>query len=290
MDIPRRDSPSKMKAYEDAVAAVRTALATKLEVSESTILQADLPTFFREHIYYAVIPTLYGDARTMKEVLPEEAITMYRQTFAAEALMDSPAYLFQSKEYRHCWRAQRVAQEGGIVLMPKQCGDAALVAAYAMEKCGYTFRRQNWYSSILSSAEQSYKYWYPRMDMAFWVMYGSWSMCEGCGRLFFNDQYFRQEVYDNQVTAVSPDLLSASRKRVPDDPAEYAPGKIGSSSQWWYLPRMYHPQCQCGAVLRAVPTYCLTILGKHSVVCCGARRMPVRSPLSQREPCITCLA
>ena len=132
--LPRRDSPSKTKAYEDAIAAVRTALATKLEVSESTILQTELLTFYREHIHYAVIPTLYGDARTMKEVLPEEAITMYRQTFAGEALMDSPSYLFQSKEYRHCWRAQRVAQEGGIVLMPKQCSDAALVAAYAMEK------------------------------------------------------------------------------------------------------------------------------------------------------------
>ena len=115
-----------------------------------------------------------------------------------------------------------------------------------MEKCSQTFLRQNWYMSCLPSADQSYRYWYPRIDWAFWVMYGSWSICDACGSLFFNDQYFRQEVYDNQATSAAPDLLSLSRSRVPDNPLEYAPGKIGCSSRWWYLPRMYRPVCHCG--------------------------------------------
>ena len=157
------------------------ALAGNLRTTDDQLCTKDdgLACIFSKHIHYENIPTLYPEARIMKEVLPEEAVTLCRQTFAGETLTDSTPFLFQCKEYRACWRAQRVAQEGGIVLMPKQCGDAALVAAYAMEKCSQSFLRHNWYSSILSSAEQSHKYWYPRVDWAFWVMYGSWSVCGG---------------------------------------------------------------------------------------------------------------
>ena len=244
--IPHKTITNKTKAYQLALENIRTGLAATLEVSEHSIEIPTLMAFYAENLNYARIPSLYPAAHILKEVLPEDAITLYRKTFVGEELGDTNVYLFQSKKYRGGWRAQRVAQEGGIILLPRQCGDAALVAAYAMEKCSLTFLRQNWYMSCLTSADQSHRYWYPRIDWAFWVMYGSWSICEDCGRLFFNDQYFRQEVYDNQATSAAPDLLSLSRTRVPDDPIAYAPGKIGCSSRWWYLPRMYRPVSHCG--------------------------------------------
>ena len=117
--MPKKDTPKKTKAYELALQNIRTGLAAKLEVSEHSIEISTLMTFYAENLNYARIPSLHPEARTLKEVLPEEAITSYRKTFAGEDLGDSPAYLFQTKEYRGGWRAQRVAEEGGIILLPR---------------------------------------------------------------------------------------------------------------------------------------------------------------------------
>ena len=171
--IPRKCNPTKTKAYWRALEHIGAGLAGILEVSEHSIEMATLKAFYAENFHYARIPSVYPEARVLKELLPEEAITLYRKTFVGEDLGDTNAYLFQSKEYRGGWRAQRLAQEGGVILLPRQCGDAALVAAYAMEKCSQTFLCNNWYMSFLMSADQSYRYWYPNIDWAFWVIYGS---------------------------------------------------------------------------------------------------------------------
>ncbi len=79
-------------------------------------------------------------------------------------------------------------------------------------------------------------------------MYGSWSLCQACGSYFFNDKYFSEAVYQDQVTSTTPDLLAAHRRGVPDDPVCHAPGEVGVSSRWWYLPGMYSPsvdRCHC---------------------------------------------
>ena len=139
--MPRKRLTNKTKAYQLALESIRTGLAATLEVSEHSIEIPTLMAFYAENLNYARIPSLYPAARILKEVLPEDAITLYRKTFEGEELGDTNVYLFQSKEYRGGWRARRVAEEGGIILLPRQCGDAALVAAYAMEKCSQAFLR-----------------------------------------------------------------------------------------------------------------------------------------------------
>ena len=105
--IPRKQNPNKTKAYWRALEHIRTGLAGILEVSEHSIELPTLTAFYAENLYYARIPSLYPGARVLKEVLPEAAITSYRKTFVGEDLEDSTAYLFNTKEYRGGWRAQR---------------------------------------------------------------------------------------------------------------------------------------------------------------------------------------
>ena len=76
-------------------------------------------------------------------------------------------------------------------------------------------------------------------------MYGSWSSCPHCRSLFFNDQYFKESVYQLRATASTPDLLSAMRRQLPYDPIEHSYGNVGDSSRWWYLPGMYQPLMHC---------------------------------------------
>jgi hypothetical protein len=80
-------------------------------------------------------------------------------------------------------------------------------------------------------------------------MYGSWSVCPCCGSWSFNDEYFRQSVYQNQRTSTQPDLLAAYRRQVPSAPMEHAYGEIGVSSSWWYLPGMYSPSKKCSCTM-----------------------------------------
>ena len=130
--------------------------------------------------------------------------------------------------------------------MRTKYGDAALVAAYSMLKCGQLFGHQHWEGSRLTPVQRQLSNKYPQQDFKFWVRYGSWSLCPHCGSVSFNDKYFREAVYQNQQTSSTPDFLSVSRRTMPQDPMEHAYGAVGESSRWWYLPGMYHPISHCG--------------------------------------------
>jgi len=80
------------------------------------------------------------------------------------------------------------------------------------------------------------------------VFYGSWSLCQSCGSLDFNDTYFSHRLYEMKETSHSPEALAAHRRIVPHDPVVHGPGEVGVSSRWWYLPGMYKPvvsKCHC---------------------------------------------
>ena len=57
----------------------------------------------------------------------------------------------------------------------------------------------------------------------------------------------------DQATSDKPDLAAAYRRRVPSDPMEHGPGKVGISSRWWYLPGMYKPVAHCGRCTKPPP-------------------------------------
>ena len=63
-------------------------------------------------------------------------------------------------------------------------------------------------------------------------------MCRYSSFLFFSIQ--------DQDSSDKPDFAAAYRRRVPSDPMEHGPGKVGISSRWWYLPGMYKPVAHCG--------------------------------------------
>ena len=151
-----------------------------------------------------------------------------------------------------------MAEAAGYIAVPRACGDAALVAAYAMHKCQELYQYHCMHGSRLSPTQRKYCNTYPKVDFRFWVMYGSWSSCPNCRSLFFNDQYFKESVYQLRATSSSPDLMSAMRRQLPYDPSEHSYGNVGDSSRWWYHPGMYQPVMHCRrctkpAKLGAVP-------------------------------------
>ena len=111
-----------------------------------------------------------------------------------------------------------MAEVAGYIAVPRACGDAALVAAYAMHECRELYQYQCMNGSRLSLTQREYCNMYPKVDFRFWVMYGSWSSCPHCRSLFFDDQYFKESVYQLRATVSTPDLLSAMRRQLPYDP------------------------------------------------------------------------
>ena len=135
----------------------------------------------------------------------------------------------------------------GYVVWPLDCAEAALTAAYATIKCAELYGQQCWFGSHLGAEQIGAQPKYPAVDFQFWTRYGSWSQCPSCGVFTFNDQYFRDHVYQHQATSQKPCLISVHRMRAPSDPAVHSYGEVGVSSRWWYLAPMYKPSSTCGA-------------------------------------------
>ena len=133
------------------------------------------------------------------------------------------------------------------MVWPLDCAKAAFTAAYAMLKCAELYGQQCWHGSQLSRDQIGAQPKYPAVDFQFWVRYGSWSRCSFCGSFWFNDQYFRDHVYQQQGTSQKPCPLSVNRMRAPSDPVVHSYGEVGVSSRWWYLAPMYKPSSTCGA-------------------------------------------
>ena len=100
--------------------------------------------------------------------------------------------------------------------------------------------------SLLKPLQRVWSDAFPKQDFAFWVKYGSWSFCPSCRSFFFNDKYFKERIYLNTATSMSPEAMAAHRRSTPDDPVEHVSGSVGVSNRWWYLPGMYRPQQECG--------------------------------------------
>ena len=190
---------------------------------------------------------MYPDAIVIRDAVPKRLVDAYAETIPSDpkSLPDS-ASVFMRKDYWSTWRAGTVARDSGIIAWPRASADACLVAAYVVAKCREVFLSQSWAGSRLTTMQREYPVRYPLQDFQFWVKYGSWSCCGSCGSYHFNDQYFREVVYQNTQNRSVPDLLSAARRTLPDDPVEHAPGVVGQSSRWWYLTGMFHPVADCG--------------------------------------------
>jgi len=62
-----------------------------------------------------------------------------------------------------------VAEVAGYIAFPRACGDAALVAAYAMQKCRELYQQQCFLGYRLSLVQREYCNAYPKVDFRFWV-------------------------------------------------------------------------------------------------------------------------
>lgn len=115
---------------------VRAMLCRSMEVAEELIPLKIFDDFFRKHEEYARLPRKYPEACILKDTLPIDLINAYRRTFVVgEVLPGVASKMLEPKEYRGSWRAFQVAEEFAYIDVPRACGDAALVAAYAMHKC-----------------------------------------------------------------------------------------------------------------------------------------------------------
>ena len=139
-----------------------------------------------------------------------------------------------------------MAGTSGTVVWPLACHEAALTIAYAKLKCEELYGHQCWLGSVLSLGQIAADAKYPTVDFQAWARYGSWSHCSFCGSLSFNDQYFRDYVYQQQATSENAGMVSVHRMAIPSDPVVHSHGEIGVSSRWWYLAAMYKPSSTCG--------------------------------------------
>ena len=188
----------------------------------------------------------YPDAAVFTDACPENVVNAYRQTFRGTVLVDGASTLCRRKVKDVHETHLQVARVHSIVVMPLQSAEACMVAAFTMEKCEHIFKFQSFEFSQLTPLQRIWRNKYPKMDFDFWVKYGSWSFCGSCRSFFFNDKYFKEQVYLNTGTSVTPEAMAAYRRSAPDDPVEHCSGSVGISSRWWYLPGMYRPQQQCG--------------------------------------------
>ena len=122
---------------------------------------------------------------------------------------------------------------------------AVLTAAYAMLKCASVYAALCWSGSALRQQQIIAEQRYPTIDFQFWVRYGSWSQCPHCASFSFNDQYFRDHLYQRRATTEKFCPAEVYRDRVPSDPLVHADGHVGISSRWWYLAPMYKPVNVC---------------------------------------------
>ena len=144
-----------------------------------------------------------------------------------------------------------------------------------MLKAAELYGQQCWHGSRLAPEQIGAPAKYPVVDYEFWVRYGSWSHCPACGVFFFNDQYFRGHVYQQQATSQKPCLLSVNRMRAPSDPAVHSYGEVGVSSRWWYLAPMYKPSSTCGACTPADAELVPQLLPVRHRSKCAPRYAPV---------------
>ena len=92
----------------------------------------------------------------MKDSLPWHVVDAYRKTFTRQKLPDSGFANMQSREYHASWRAGKVAEDAGYIALPRACGDAALIASYAMLKCEELYGYQCWQGSRLTPAQREF--------------------------------------------------------------------------------------------------------------------------------------
>ena len=130
------------KKLEAGMRELRTAVCKAGAVAEELVPLGSIEGFYRRHLAHAYLPHGYSSARVLHETLSWEAVAAYRSTLAGEELGENPAYLFRSRAYGDGWRAEAVAKASGMILWPRACADAALVAAYATLKCREAFDRQ----------------------------------------------------------------------------------------------------------------------------------------------------
>ena len=136
-------------------------------------------------------------------------------------------------------RAKRVAEQEHLVVWPKATAEACCVAAFAVLKRKQLFEQHCWVANKLQPIQRTFGDKYPTKDFHFWVMYGSWSCCQHCGSVHFNDAYFKEDVYKD-IGASLPHV-----PQVPSEPMEHCYGSVGISSRWWYRPGMYKPLAHC---------------------------------------------
>ena len=111
-----------------------------------------------------------------------------------------------------------------MVVWPLDCHEAALTIAYAKLKCEELYGQQCWLGSVLSLGQIAADAKYPTVDFQAWARYGSWSHCSFCGSLSFNDQYFRDHVYQQQATSEKAGMASVHRMAIPSDPVVHSHG------------------------------------------------------------------
>ena len=192
-----------------------------------------------------------------RDVVTRELADAYALTFPEGAkrqqlLLDGAWKAMEQSKSEAAARHREVARDSNLVAWPLMSAEANMVAAYARMACKEAYERQNFSCSLLKG-ERDLSAWpdaWPKVDFHFWVEFGSWSQCYSCRSFFFNDDYFTRTVYQDQTASATPNLLAAHRTVLPDDPIEHAPGLVGNSNRWWYLPGMYKPISRCAHCAR----------------------------------------
>jgi hypothetical protein len=158
------------------IAAIRTALAARIDTAEELITFRELSVFFQKNEKHAQLALRYPSATVVKDAVPKYLVDAYKKTFTT-GFMETPFAYW--RKYSHS-SAEKVASLGYIAY-PKVSADACLVAAFVLGQCQEVYERQCFLGSMLTPVQRCFTQKYPSIDFYFWVQYGSWSCCHDCG-------------------------------------------------------------------------------------------------------------
>ena len=150
--------------YVEQCSSQRVQLCEAVGIAEERLPLEVLTEFWQRHHRYARLPLEYPEASVVRDALPWSLVEAYRGTFDRAALPATVYDCTRGSGYQNSGRAQQVASSAGLVALPRVCGDAALVAAYAMLKCEVLLEGICWYGSRLTPVQRCLSGEYPKVD------------------------------------------------------------------------------------------------------------------------------
>ena len=118
----------------NSLVEARRSLAQHMDIAEELIPLGNLATFYSGHESHARLKLFYPNARLHTDSMALELVSAFRESMRGQALPDTANCILGRGGAEGHRYAVRAAGDKDIVVFPKQCSDACVVAGYCMSR------------------------------------------------------------------------------------------------------------------------------------------------------------